>query len=179
MEQLFQNPVHVNCWLNRLAKVQQLELLYCAFVLLDILARDDCSLPARTRSCLTETPSSRGARSQQKLSPHSRTNGVLLHGGNWPHHQSHRSKGRKNQMTTNKEQALFNFLNEIPPGDSDPKRRAMLRECSKQIQRIIAASIRAEKKEKETVTPEGPAFRTDSGGRTGARLESKPKHKPN
>lgn len=81
-------------------------------------------------------------------------------------------------MTTNKEQALFNFLNEIPPGDTDPKRRAMLKECSKQIERILAASIRAERK-RERFTPEGPAFRTDSGGRTEARLESKHKHKPN
>jgi hypothetical protein len=52
-------------------------------------------------------------------------------------------------MTANNEQALFNFLNEIPPGATDPKRRAMLRECSEQIQRILAASIRTEKKEKD------------------------------
>jgi hypothetical protein len=59
--------------------------------------------------------------------------------------------GRKegNQMTANNEQALFNFLNEIPPWATDPKRRAMLRECSEQIQRILAASIRTEKKEKD------------------------------
>ena len=81
-------------------------------------------------------------------------------------------------MTTNKEQALFNFLNEIPRGATDPKRRAMLRECSEQIQRILAASIRAERK-RERFTPEGPAFRTDSGGRTEARLELEPKQKLN
>jgi hypothetical protein len=59
------------------------------------------------------------------------------------------AEGEENQMTTNKEQALFNFLNEIPLGATDPKRRAMLRKCSEQIQRILAASIRTEKKEKD------------------------------
>jgi hypothetical protein len=76
---------------NRLTKVQQLELLRCAFVLLDILARDGCSSPARTRSCLIETPIARWA--------HSRKNGVLLHGGSWPNHHKpcHRANhiGRK------------------------------------------------------------------------------------
>lgn len=52
-------------------------------------------------------------------------------------------------MTTNKEQALFNFLNEIHQGPQDPKRRAMLKKCSEQIERILAASIKAEKKEKD------------------------------
>ena len=52
-------------------------------------------------------------------------------------------------MATKKEQTLFNFLNEVPLGDPDPKRRAILKECSRQIQRILAASIRVEKKEKD------------------------------
>jgi hypothetical protein len=78
-------------------------------------------------------------------------------------------------MVTKKEQILFDFLAQVSRGNPDPKRRAMLKECSKRIERIIAASIRAERK-RERFTPEGPAFRTDSGGRTEAGLESK--HKP-
>jgi hypothetical protein len=56
---------------------------------------------------------------------------------------------KENHMTGNKEQALFNFLNEIPLGATDPGRRAMLKKCSEQIERILAASIRAERREKD------------------------------
>jgi hypothetical protein len=54
-----------------------------------------------------------------------------------------------NHIGQKEKQALFNFFNEIPPGAADPKRRAILRNCSEQIQRILAASIRTEKKEKD------------------------------
>src|SRR5215510_9344685 len=96
MAKLFTKPTQVNYWLNRLAKVQQLELLYCALALLDILSRDGDLSPARTRSCFVETPIARWARSQQKqISPQSRKNGALQHGGSWPHrHKSSRFRKR-------------------------------------------------------------------------------------
>ena len=68
-------------------------------------------------------------------------------------------------MAAKKEQTLFNFLNEIPLGDTDPKRRAMLKKCSGQIERILARSIRAERKEKDFRRKDWHS-QTDSGGRT-------------
>ena len=82
--------------LDRATQIRRLELAYYTLALLDILSRDGDSSPARTRSCFVETPIARWARSQRKqISPQSRRNGALQHGGSWPHHQSHRSKGRK------------------------------------------------------------------------------------
>jgi hypothetical protein len=49
-------------------------------------------------------------------------------------------------MVTKKEQILFDFLAQVFRGNPDPKRRAMLKKCSEQIERILAASIRAEKR---------------------------------
>jgi hypothetical protein len=49
-------------------------------------------------------------------------------------------------MVTKKEQILFDFLAQVSRGNPDPKRRAMLKKCSEQIERILAASIRAEKR---------------------------------
>jgi hypothetical protein len=96
MAKLFTKPAQVNYWLNRATKIRQLELLYCALALLDILSRTGDLSPARTRSCFVETPIARWARSRRKqISPPSRINGALQHGGSWPHRQSHRSKGRK------------------------------------------------------------------------------------
>jgi hypothetical protein len=70
--------------LDRATQIRRLELAYYTLALLDILGRDGYSLPAR--SCLTETPLARWARSQQKqISPQSRKNGALHHGGRWPH----------------------------------------------------------------------------------------------
>jgi hypothetical protein len=74
-------------------------------------------------------------------------------------------------MTANNGQTLFNFLNDIPLGDPDPKRRAMLRECAEQIQRIIAASIRAEKKKKEE---EKDLRRKDRHSELTCKVEQKP-----
>jgi hypothetical protein len=79
-------------------------------------------------------------------------------------------------MTANKEQALFNFLNEIPPGAADPKRRAMLKKCSEQIERILAASVKAEKKEKD-FRRKNRHSQTGSEGRAEPRLELEPKQK--
>ena len=81
-------------------------------------------------------------------------------------------------MATKKEQTLFNFLNEIPLGDPDPKRRAILKECSKQIQRILAASIRIEKKKKDFRRKDRHS-QTGSEGRAEPRLELEPKQKLN
>ena len=84
---------HVNPWLNRATKIRQFELLYCAFALLDVLT-DDSSLTGTFVS--DETPLARWARSQRKqISPQSRKNGALQHGGGWPHrHKSSRFRKR-------------------------------------------------------------------------------------
>jgi hypothetical protein len=71
-------------------------LLYCAFVLLDILSRAGDASPARTRSCFVETPIARWARSQQKqISPQLWKNGALQHGGSWPHRHNKSSRTKK------------------------------------------------------------------------------------
>jgi hypothetical protein len=75
-------------------------------------------------------------------------------------------------MTANKEQALFNFLNETPLGATDPQRRAMLKKCSEQIQRILAASIKAERREKDL-------RRKDRHSELTLEVEQKPDWNPN
>jgi hypothetical protein len=75
-----------------------------------------------------------------------------------------------------KEQALFNFLNETPLGATDPQRRAMLKKCSEQIQRILAASIKAERREKDFRRKDRHS-QTGSEGRAEPRLELEPKQK--
>jgi hypothetical protein len=85
---------------------------------------------------------------------------------------------KEDPMVTKKEQILFDFLAQVSQGATDPKRRAMLRECSEQIQRILAASIRAEKKEKDFRRKDRHS-QTGSEGRAEPRLELEPKQKLN
>jgi hypothetical protein len=75
-------------------------------------------------------------------------------------------------MVTKKEQILFDFLAQVSRGNPDPKRRAMLRECSEQIQRILAASIKAERREKDL-------RRKDRHSELTLEVEQKPDWNPN
>jgi hypothetical protein len=80
-------------------------------------------------------------------------------------------------MVTKKEQILFDFLAQVSRGNPDPRRRAMLRECSKQIERILAASIRAEKKtknlrRKDRHSETGSEGRTETQSGIGTQTES-------
>lgn len=75
-------------------------------------------------------------------------------------------------MVTKKEQILFDFLAQVSRGNPDPKRRAMLKKCSEQIERILAASIKAEKKEKDL-------RRKDRHSELTLEVEQKPDWNPN
>jgi hypothetical protein len=79
-------------------------------------------------------------------------------------------------MATKREQILFDFLAQVSRGNPDPRRRAMLKKCAEQIERILAASIRAEKKEKD-VRRKDRHSQTGSEGRAEPRLELEPKQK--
>jgi hypothetical protein len=89
MEHLSSKPAHVNFWLNRAAQFRQLELMYCAFVLLDVLSRDG--------SCLTETSIARWGRDRDE-NKFLRRRKLTVHfsmAAAGRTRQSHRSKGRK------------------------------------------------------------------------------------